>query len=40
MYLDIGNDIILNWDDVLIILTEETALKDERISKLIKRGKK
>ena len=39
MYLDIGNDIILNWDDVLIILTEETALKDERISKLIKDGK-
>lgn len=39
MYLDIGNDIILNWDDVLIILTEETALKDERISKLIKEGK-
>ena len=39
MYLDIGNDIILNWDDVLIILTDETALKDERISKLIKEGK-
>lgn len=39
MYLDIGNDIILNWDDILIILTERTALKDERISKLIKEGK-
>ncbi|MDO5648987.1 MAG: DUF370 domain-containing protein [Gallicola sp.] len=39
MYLDIGNDIILNWDDILIILTEETALKDKKISFLIKEGK-
>lgn len=39
MYLDIGNDIILNWEDILIILTKETAMKDHRISSLIKEGK-
>lgn len=39
MYLDIGNDIILNWEDILIILTKETAMKDQRISSLIKEGK-
>ena len=39
MYLDIGNDIILNWDDILIILTRETAMKDQKISSIIKEGK-
>ena len=38
MYLDIGNDIILNWDDIIIILTKETALQNLSLYEQIQQG--
>lgn len=39
MYLDIGNDIILSWDEITIILTSKTAEMDEKVKGLISQGK-